>query len=243
MLKWIVKIFILLIIVSCSNNSINNPTNNEETFAKIVGVIVDSLNLIPLDDVTVSLHEKGIYRITDTLGQFSIDSLNLGTSTIVLKTIGYEDKSIKYYFADTIQVNDTIVMSRQSYNYSVLDFDDLPHQDTTCYGYSLMDFDRYYHYYNPEFWDETAVNRFIDSLIIKIQREYITLDTLWYQSYMPQCSHPTVEWLPVIAIKSDAADEEMINLGFHKKRVDNYSYWAWYQCENEPMHYRKYGIN
>lgn len=84
----------LISILLCPQIVASNFSQKEVRKFKISGNIIDRSDREPLAFVAVSLYKNniptGIYSVTDTLGNFSMTNLPMGTYTIVTELLGYE---------------------------------------------------------------------------------------------------------------------------------------------------------
>lgn len=234
----------IFILIACNENVINNDPSDRR--GKIIGIVYDSLSLTPLNPTELKISYNNSKTLTDLYGYFVFQDIPFGTHNLSISSIGYTNRDIEITVNDSLLELDEIMLTRNKYFYDVITYDDLPdliHPDSNYYRLSSYSFPppRRKHHWNSPDWDSIFVNNFIDSLIIGIKRLNIEIDTLWYQSYEPQCSDPLVSWYPEIAVKLKEPNYRMYTLTFESPESNPQAIFLfWHYCQQKPMHYRKY---
>jgi hypothetical protein len=169
-----------------------------------------------------------------------------GNYKVSVETKGYVKEEIDIALNNTLLNINNVLLIRKKYSFDTITYSELPdlmRPDSTYYKLSYYSFEFKFlkHYWNSPYWDSIYVNIFIDSLIVGMKRLNIDVDTLWYQSYEPQCSDPAISFLPKIAVKLTEPDNNMYILNFESPEPDSQLiFLIWEYCEQKPMHYRKY---
>lgn len=244
-----IKIIFVLYFILISQSCKDNPVSDTQTEKKggIYGLIKDSTYSIPISEVTVKLNSTSFGATSNSDGYFFIKDVPYGKYSISFQTPGYNLKQTEVTINDSLVNFGQVSLSRRKYPFNIIPFSQLPNllnADSTFYKLSSTEFFRNQiqkHIYNSPDWDSVFVNNFIDSILIAIKRLNIEIDTVWYQSYLPQCGSTTEAHLPQIVVKLKKQNSSMYALNLESPLPFSGTYFViWYQCQPAPMQYRKY---
>ena len=244
-IKIILVFYLILISQSCKDNPVSDTQTEKK--GSITGFVKDSTYSTKLSQVNVKLNSTNFRAITDSNGYFIIKNVPYNKYSVSFQTPGYNVKLTEVALNDSSVNLGQVSLSRRKYPFDIIPFSQLPNllnADSTFYKLSSTEFFRNQiqkHIYNSPDWDSVFVNNFIDSILIAIKRLNIEIDTVWYQSYLPQCGSTTEAYLPQIVVKLKKQNSSMYALNLESPLPFSGAYFViWYQCQPAPMQYRKY---
>jgi hypothetical protein len=244
-IKIIFLFFLILISQSCKDNPVSDTPTEKK--GSISGFVKDSTYSTKLSQVTVKLNSTNFSALTDSNGYFLIKDVPYNKYSVSFQTPGYNVKQTEVILNDSSINLGLVSLSRRKYPFDIIPFSQLPNllnADSTYYKLSSTEFFRNQiqkHTHNTPDWDSVFVNNFIDSILIDIRILNIEIDTVWYQSYLPQCGSTTEAFLPKIVVKLKKQDSRMYLLNFESPLPFPGAYFViWNQCQSSSMHYRKY---
>lgn len=237
--KFITALMLIFLLISCKEDVINSDTPIKK--GKISGYIIDEMSSTPLSLTEIKIEAHDISSISDSNGYFLIRDVPFGNYNINFLSVGYINEVLNISLNDTIYNFDELKLKRKSFEYEVIEYEQLPiYEETDSIFYELklfafQDSNWFKHCKSSDTWDSVFVDNFINDYLIKLKRLNIELDTVWYQSYENQCSHPTEGYPPKLVVRKKIVDNKILSLNFAKSGSN-----FWRYCSQKPMHYRKY---
>jgi hypothetical protein len=236
---YIPAVIVFFLLISCKEDVINSDTPIKK--GQIIGHIVDEISSAPLSQTKIKIDAHDISVISDSNGYFLIRDIPFGNYNINFSTVGYINEILNISLNDSFYNFDQVKLKRKIFEYEVVEYLKLPiYEETDSIFYELQlfafqDSNWLKHCKSSNKWDSVFVDNFICDYLIKMKRLSIELDTVWYQSYENQCSHPTEAYPPKLVVRMKIVDNKIPSLNFTKAGSNNWRY-----CNQKPMHYRQY---
>jgi hypothetical protein len=225
---YIPAVIVFFLLISCKEDVINSDAPIKK--GKISGYIIDEMSSTPLSQTKIKIESHDISTISDSNGYFLIHDIPFANYNINFLSVGYINEVLNISLNDTIYNFEEVKLKRKTFEYEVIEFERLPiYEETDSMFYELelfafQDSNWFKHCKSSDKWDSMFVDNFINDYLIKLKRLNIELDTVWYQSYENQCSHPTEGYPPKLVVRMKRVDNKILSLHFAKSDSNFWRY-------------------
>ena len=236
-------ISILITLISCGENPSEYVGDTDRTKSgMITGTVVDSSSRESLSNVKIYVEDImagsdfSDSTITNNAGEFSVVNVFEQEYYLQFCTKGYKPKTILVNVEDTLRLSEPIKLERNRYPYEYFSVEEFPAEPSNNgYYYRIVP-----NYFNEDRswtipYDESPnrvsiIHRKLDSLTIRLIRDEIKVDTLWYKFFQYECGALLIEDKPDLVIK---LTEDNSNMGSHNFIPYDFDISAWRNCVND----------